>query len=294
MVLAPPRFVGLATAAASSTSPAASGASPMLRHQAQLPSLPVPDLAHTADLYLQSVAPLLTPAQLATTRAVVADFVRPGGLGETLTARLRARAARLAPQSWLLEWWNELAYFGYRDSVVLNVSYFFLFQTPGGAKPPTQTARAAGLVHAALAFRDLILRCGPGSRPACRVGGCSSPVMGGGHACTRTRAMDQGRADAGQGQGRPAGHGPVCVHVQCVAPRAAQFGQGRSPDGGARGWRIYLTAAAGRGRSACYTRRRRTSISRSCERTVSMRCPSSPRAAPPRTRPPRLMGVCPL
>ena len=127
----------------------------MMRYQAKLPRLPVPELAHTTALYLKSVEPLLTPTQLANTRNIVADFAKAGGLGEELTRRLRERA-KAAPRSWLIEWWNELAYFGYRDSVVINVSYFFLFKDD--PRFPTQTGRAASLVQASLKFRDLILR----------------------------------------------------------------------------------------------------------------------------------------
>ena len=32
------------------------------------------------------------------------------------------------PQSWLIDWWNDAAYFAYRDPVVVNVSYFYAFR----------------------------------------------------------------------------------------------------------------------------------------------------------------------
>ena len=149
--------MGLSAAAASAAVPAENQVpktTPMMRFQDKLPRLPVPDLQQTAALYLKSVEPLLTPTQLANTKAIVADFVRPGGLGETLTARLRDRA-KTAERSWLIDWWNELAYFAYRDPVVINVSYFFSFKDDPNF--PTQTARAASLVQASLKFRELIL-----------------------------------------------------------------------------------------------------------------------------------------
>ena len=206
------RTAGLATAATAASAPekrkdgpvATPGVPPMLRYQAQLPRLPVPELAHTAALYLKSVEPLLTPTQLANTRNIVADFTKPGGLGEELTRRLRERA-KTAPRSWFIDWWNELAYFAYRDPVVINVSYFFLFKDDERFR--TQTGRAASLVQASLKFRDLILRyVRARTRASSRLGRLESKQQ-----------ARQAREQAA-GQGRPMGL-TLCVPWFCPPPR---------------------------------------------------------------------------
>ena len=52
----------------------------MLRHQHELPRLPVPDLKHTLDLLLQSCRPLAdSETEFKTTEAKVAEFLAHQG-----------------------------------------------------------------------------------------------------------------------------------------------------------------------------------------------------------------------
>ncbi|CAG8538451.1 3338_t:CDS:2 [Ambispora leptoticha] len=128
---------------------------PMYRYQKALPRLPVPALANTLDVYLKSVQPLVTEEQYAKTRQAVEQFKKPGGVGEELQKRLLAKANDPKVVNWLEDWWNDLAYFGYRDPVVVYVSYFFAYKDDKLRKDPA--SRAASIITAALEFRKLVL-----------------------------------------------------------------------------------------------------------------------------------------
>ncbi|KAJ7643971.1 acyltransferase ChoActase/COT/CPT [Roridomyces roridus] len=128
-------------------------AGPMLRFQASLPRLPVPTLASTAAKYLESTRPHLTSAEFARTEAAVNDFVS-SPLAAQLQERLQARAAEPGMLSWLSEWWNDVAYMGYRDPVVVFVSYFYVHLNDPLRTTPA--ARAASLVKAILPFRSMV------------------------------------------------------------------------------------------------------------------------------------------
>ncbi len=86
-------------------------------HMATMPRLPVPALAATCDLYLRSVKPLLTDVQLQATKAAVADFQRPGGVGETLHRALVEHAK--GELNWLEKWWD-IGYLEIRTSASLS------------------------------------------------------------------------------------------------------------------------------------------------------------------------------
>ena len=93
---------------------------PMLQYQRSLPRLPVPTLESTSAKYLETVQPLVTPKEFEATKEAVQSFVK-SNLGKELQKRLQDRAANPSTASWLSEWWNEVAYMGYRDPVVVFV-----------------------------------------------------------------------------------------------------------------------------------------------------------------------------
>ncbi|CAE6483809.1 unnamed protein product [Rhizoctonia solani] len=124
---------------------------PMLRYQTHLPELPVPDLANTARKYLDSVKALVSSAEYAKTEAAVDDFVKSDQAKE-LQKRLQERAATPGIENWLADWWNDAAYMGYRDPVVVFVSYFYVHVEDGRR---TQAERAARLIKAMLPFREM-------------------------------------------------------------------------------------------------------------------------------------------
>lgn len=126
---------------------------PMVEHQATLPRLPVPKLDVTIQRYLASVKPLVTPTQFQATCDAADTFLKVEG--PKLQARLEERAADSNIENWFEDWWNEYAYFGYRDPIVIYVSYFFAYNHL--PNPTKNTRRAAEIVQAALQFRDLVI-----------------------------------------------------------------------------------------------------------------------------------------
>ncbi|KAI0352610.1 acyltransferase ChoActase/COT/CPT [Trametes cingulata] len=129
-------------------------APPMLRWEESLPRLPVPELSSTAAKYLETVEPHLTREQFAKTQAAVKAFVESEG--RVLQERLRGLAANANVKNWLADWWNETAYMGYRDPVVVFVSYYYLHVDD--KTRPSQAKRAAQLLKSMLPFRQLVER----------------------------------------------------------------------------------------------------------------------------------------
>ncbi|KAI0029170.1 acyltransferase ChoActase/COT/CPT [Vararia minispora EC-137] len=125
---------------------------PMLRYQESLPHLPVPTLSSTLSKYLETVQPHLTPAEYAKTETTVHAF-ETSPIARELQRRLEARAADPSIKNWLADWWNETAYMGYRDPVVVYVSYFYLHLENGTM---SAAQRAATLIKAMLPFRLLV------------------------------------------------------------------------------------------------------------------------------------------
>ena len=159
--------------------------SPLYQNQSNLPTLPVATLTESAHLYLQSIQPLCTPTEYATTAAAVADFLKAGGRGPELQQRLEQRAADSKDSSWLQEWWNKKSYLEYRQPVVIFVSYFFHFaDLPMGFRG-NQLTRAAALLHGALHYRQrLVLQQDVGASALCATpfkylfNSCRIPVSG--------------------------------------------------------------------------------------------------------------------
>ncbi|KIL61871.1 hypothetical protein M378DRAFT_13210 [Amanita muscaria Koide BX008] len=127
---------------------------PMFRHQSSIPKLPVPSLQSTAEKYLQTVRPLVSPDTYSRTESIVNDFVSSPQAAE-LQSRLEARRESEGTKNWLIEWWNDVAYMGYRDPVVVYVSYFFV-HVDDKVRKNQPAKRAASLVKAMLPFRDLV------------------------------------------------------------------------------------------------------------------------------------------
>ena len=128
---------------------------PMLRYQASLPRLPVPTLESTCAKYLETVQPLLTPQDYAKTQSSVSSFLA-SPLAAELQSRLKDRAAQPETLNWLSDWWNDVAYVGNRDPVVVYVSYFYVHLDDPSRK--NSAARAASLIKAMLPFRELVER----------------------------------------------------------------------------------------------------------------------------------------
>lgn len=123
----------------------------MFRFEESLPRLPVPSLEETSKRYLKSVHPLLSSSEYESTSKAVADFVKPGGQGETLQERLLARQKDPKIRNWILDWWNDAAYLAYRDPVVPYVSYFYSHRDDRRRRNPAK--RAAAITTAVLDFK---------------------------------------------------------------------------------------------------------------------------------------------
>ena len=130
-------------------------AGPMLRYQASLPRLPVPTLSSTAAKYLETVRPHVTDDAFKRTQAALSDFIA-SPLSAELQKRIEARAADPDVKSWLSEWWNEAAYMGYRDPVVVFVSYFYVHVDDRLRRTPAK--RASALLKSMLTFRQMTER----------------------------------------------------------------------------------------------------------------------------------------
>lgn len=128
----------------------------MLRFEASLPRLPVPTLSSTAAKYLETVKPHLTPAEFSNTESAVQKFLT-SPQSQILQERLQARAADPSVKNWLSDWWNDAAYMGYRDPVVVFVSYFYVHLDD--KRKPSQAQRAAALLKSMIPFRSLVERC---------------------------------------------------------------------------------------------------------------------------------------
>ncbi|KAF0682313.1 Aste57867_25540 [Aphanomyces stellatus] len=144
----------------------------LYQHQKSLPTLPVPSLADTCALYLQTVRPLTTDTEFRATQKAVADFLQ-GPLGPALQKRLEARAASRPNSSYLAEWWNTLGYLHVRDPVVFNVSYFFHFSDAFHLAQRSQVGRAASLAVASMEFRTQVAA---GTRPPETLGKNKTPI----------------------------------------------------------------------------------------------------------------------
>ncbi|KAH7101487.1 acyltransferase ChoActase/COT/CPT [Auriculariales sp. MPI-PUGE-AT-0066] len=123
-----------------------------LAHQDKLPKLPLLPLKPTLDRLKESLKPLAwSEYEYATTVRKIDEFGKPGAIGSTLQARLEQHASN--KRHWLETWWDDGAYLTYRDSVVVNVSYYYGFDEHPAHLPQRSTHRAAAIARAALLFR---------------------------------------------------------------------------------------------------------------------------------------------
>lgn len=142
---------------------------------ARLPRLPVPALRPTMLRYLRSIEPLLVTADLRqsmpwTTSRFTASPAEPvfertqEAVERLLSSPEAARCQRALEEkamelvgtssSWLLQWWLERAYLGFRESLVANSNYYF---TLPATIPAERFSHLAELVTRCFVFRDRIM-----------------------------------------------------------------------------------------------------------------------------------------
>ncbi|TIB38486.1 hypothetical protein E3P86_01598 [Wallemia ichthyophaga] len=122
-------------------------------HHLKLPALPVPSLENTADQVLNSIKPLTNDVnQFTHLEGKLHRFL--ANEGPALQQRLISRSQDPEHVNWLEMYWDDAAYMSYRDSVVVNVSYFYGFAPPKQKLDLPQYA--ARVAHHALQFRKLL------------------------------------------------------------------------------------------------------------------------------------------
>lgn len=127
----------------------------LFKFQSQLPKLPVPSLEETSAKYLKTVEPFLNQEQLESTKEKVAEFVKAGGAGEILQARLNQFATD--KDNWLAEFWDDYAYMSYRDPVVPYVSYFFSHKDVNNIIGQDQLLKATLIAYYTTEFQEKVL-----------------------------------------------------------------------------------------------------------------------------------------
>ena len=90
---------------------------PAFAGQAALPRLPVPALADTTLKLKESLQPIAWSAQELEDAARTVDAFAASDFARELQDRLVKRSEEPGRLHWLEEWWDDLAYMGYRDSV---------------------------------------------------------------------------------------------------------------------------------------------------------------------------------
>ncbi|KAF8519035.1 carnitine acetyl transferase [Hysterangium stoloniferum] len=125
--------------------------------QSALQRLPVPPLNVTLSRLKRSLKAIAwDEAEFAASERKVDQFAN--GLGPELQGRLEQRRDEPGRAHWLEEWWDQLAYMGYRDSVMINVSYYYGFDAHPAHYPQTTAHRAAALTRATILFRRKLKR----------------------------------------------------------------------------------------------------------------------------------------
>ncbi|CAE6454747.1 unnamed protein product [Rhizoctonia solani] len=128
--------------------------------EAALPSLPVPDLDASLDRLKATLRPLARSDEELKAAESKIEELRSAGLARKLQERLLQRKEEKDKigSSWLEEWWDDAAYLTYRDSVVINVSYYYGFTPHPAHLPQTTSHRAAALTRSAMLFRQRLKR----------------------------------------------------------------------------------------------------------------------------------------
>ena len=143
--------------------------SPLYKHQHSLPRLPVPTIQETLQRFVPTALPLARSSQETTNLLkAVQDFPHQA---QKLQQRLLERSQEYHDSSWLQHWWNTEGYLKVRDSVVINVSYYFHFKDDPTAS--TMFQRGAALLYGTAQVRNKVLH---GTWPAEQVGKHKTPL----------------------------------------------------------------------------------------------------------------------
>ncbi|KAG0257244.1 hypothetical protein BG011_004066 [Mortierella polycephala] len=133
------------------------------QNQAILPRLPIPSLTETAARYKRSLLPILSENEYNRAEKAVDEFIKPGGLGETLQGRLH-EMDRTEKNSWLETIWLNKGYLEWREPSMINVNWWAQFKdspqfnlehSPArGVISDIQIQRAANYASSLLTFNE--------------------------------------------------------------------------------------------------------------------------------------------
>ncbi|CDO69773.1 hypothetical protein BN946_scf184766.g18 [Trametes cinnabarina] len=127
---------------------------PTFAAQSSLPRLPVPALADTLAKLKETLKPIAWSENEYADAVKVVDQFANSDYARELQHRLEQRAEEPGRLHWLEEWWDDWSYMGFRESVVVNVSYYYGFKEHPAHLPQTPLHRAASIVRAVMLFRE--------------------------------------------------------------------------------------------------------------------------------------------
>ncbi|VEU21086.1 DEKNAAC101987 [Brettanomyces naardenensis] len=128
----------------------------LFKYQDKLPSLPVPPLEHTLELYKRSIIPYYPGGSddpdFEKYSNVIDEFGK--SRGPVLQERLLSYAN--GQRNWLSQIWDDYAYLGYREPVSPFVSYFFSHKDLNTVIGKDQLLKAASLSFQVLKFKEAV------------------------------------------------------------------------------------------------------------------------------------------
>lgn len=158
---------------------------PLYEKQTSLPRLPIPTIQETINTFLPTAIPLAENKDEIKTLKEACDIfpIQARKFHDRLHER---KDGEMSDSSWLQHWWNTAGYLQVRDTVVVNVSYFFHFSDDGTLPvknylegPTTSMAqssaiqRGASILTAVAQFRKLVCS---GSLPCEKIGKKKVPL----------------------------------------------------------------------------------------------------------------------
>ncbi|KAF9531679.1 acyltransferase ChoActase/COT/CPT [Crepidotus variabilis] len=119
--------------------------------QPKLPQLPLPSVPDTLSRLKETLKPIAwSEDEFNAVLKKIDEF------GTSQAPELQKHLTERAKQNphWLEQWWDDGGYLGYRDSVVINVSYYYGFDNSPSHLSQTPISRAAGITRATMLFRQ--------------------------------------------------------------------------------------------------------------------------------------------
>lgn len=139
--------------------PVYSDSSPLYQTQSGLPSLPVPTLEETMLRYASTALPLASNEDEKESLIKAMKYFPQQAVDLQKRLNERKELSDKGKTSWLSQWWNQLGYLQVRDTITINVSYFYHFSSDHTIPhliEDKSIPRAATLMQAAAEFRSMV------------------------------------------------------------------------------------------------------------------------------------------